>query len=61
MAAHKPEYLYLSLYTITQRNFTILTAIYMFSFFMNPIKLFFILRDASGSQKFKMAAHKTVA
>ena len=42
----------------TQRNCTILMAIYMFSFSMNPMKIFFILRDASGSQKSKMAAHK---
>ena len=43
----------------TQRNCTILTVIYMFSFSMNPMKLLFILRDASGSQKSKMAAHKS--
>ena len=47
IAAHKQEYLYLSL-----------TAIYMFPFYMNPMKLFSILRDVSGSQKSKMAAHK---
>ena len=42
----------------TQRNCTILTAIYMLSFSMNPMKIFFILRDSSGSQKSKMAVHK---
>ena len=42
----------------TQRNCKILTAIYMFPFYVNPIKLFFILCDASESQKSKMAAHK---
>ena len=42
----------------TQRNCEILMVIYMFPFYMNSMKLFFILRDASKSQKSKMAAHK---
>ena len=42
----------------TQRSCTILTAICRFSFSMNPMELFFMLPDASESQKSKMAAHK---
>ena len=56
MTAYKQEYLYLSLYA--QRSFMISKAIFMFSRSRNSMKLFFILDDASGSQKFKMAAHK---
>ena len=42
----------------TQRSFTNSKAISMFSRSRNSMELFFILRDASGSQKSKMAAYK---
>ena len=42
----------------TQRSFTISKAISMFSKSRNSMKLFFILCDASGSQKSKMPAYK---
>ena len=56
MAAHKQEYLYLSLYINVADKIT--TAISMFSRSRNSMKLFLILSNANESQKSKMAAHK---
>ena len=56
MAVLKEEILYFSI--CMQHSCKIPTAKLMFSRLTNSMKIFSILCDAGGSQKFKMAAHK---